>query len=32
MDKDLLLEDLLDDIEAIDKTASSKVVADIDVS
>lgn len=29
MDKDLLLEDLLDDIEAVDKTASSKIVADI---
>ena len=31
MDKDLLLEDLLDDIEAVDKTASSKMVADIDI-
>ena len=30
MDKNLLLEDLLDDIEAVDnKTASSKIVADI---
>lgn len=32
MDKDLLLEDLLDDIEAIDKTASSKIVAEIDIN
>ena len=31
MDKDLLLEDLLDDIEAVDKTASSKMVRAIDI-
>jgi hypothetical protein len=31
MDKDLLLEDLLDDIEAVDKTASSKMVSAIDI-
>lgn len=31
MDKDLLLEDLLDDIEAVDKTALSKMVSAIDI-